>query len=240
MSNVASSRGRRWRWPVLWIGGLAAGLLPGLPAADVPATPPTTVQSGGPADPESPGAAVIQPLESIVPDRKSTPAAQPLSTADARFLQHFRQSAQGRIDVGRLAMAEGLHPCVKKYAERLVEDHRRLVEEMDTLAASRYLSLSTALDAADRKLLAELQRLADASFDRRFADGTRRAQQRDFERVDQRSRQDGDKEIRSLAARTLPMLGEHLHMARDLATMVGGTVDSATPQGAPSPGCAVF
>lgn len=237
MSSAASNRGPS-RLRLNFVGALLVLAALARPAgAEVTAAP----RNGGPADPESPGAAVIKPLESVVPNPSSKTASPPFSAADGRFLQELHRGARGRVDAARIAAAEGMHPCVRKYAERLVDDYGDLIEEIDVLAASRRLSLPDALEPADRKLLAELQRLSAAAFDRRFVQATRDAQQRDLASLRRAAAAGQDKELRSFGDKTLPVLDEHLRMAGDLATMVnGGGPDVVMPQGVASTGCSVF
>lgn len=235
MSNVASRSGLS---VALW-----ALLMPAIAAAQV-VVPSGQPQNGGPADPESAGAAVIRPLESVVPNPRSKGDARSLGADDARFLQQARIALQGRIDAGRLAAEEGAHPCVRKYAGRVVEDHVEIVEEIDIFAASRRLSLSTALAPGDRKLLADLQRLSGPSFDRRFADAMHAAQQQDLAEVRRELAQAQDGELKWLTRKTARAIAEHVDMADVLTTMVGGadsaSSESALPQGYAATGCAAF
>ncbi len=229
MSSVASSRARSWAGVLV--------LLPALACAQVVAPSGRTPAEGGAADPESPGAAVIRPLESVVPNPRSQGQARTLASADAQFLQWARRAAQARVDAARLALNEGAHPCVRKYAGEVAETHVGMIDQMDVLGASRRLTLSTSLEAVDRKLLAALQKLSGPSFDKRFVTAMRSAQQRDLDRL--RKHRAGDDELASLMRDAAPIIAAQLEMARTLTPMVAAP-ESASPEGAPATGCSAF
>lgn len=237
MSSAASSRARSGF--VLRAAGWAAAwvcLWPAMLSAQV--TEPGAT-NGGPADPESPGAAVIKPLESVVPNPASKGARPQLATADGRFLQRAHASLQARIDVSRLAERSGSHPCVTKFAAGVVDDYAELAKELEVLAAARHLALSGPLPAAERQLLAALQQLSGAAFDRRYAEAMRAAQERDLTLVKREGARAADAEIRALAKTLQAKLSERQSMARDLAKVVGGSAAESAGSVAPA-GCAMF
>lgn len=248
MSNVASSRGLRPRFGrpraprrcALGLRRVAAvlALLPAFALAQVVA-PSGRAANGGPADPESPGAAVIQPLESVVPNPRSKGQARAFEAGDARFVQWARRAVQARVDAARLAVNEGAHPCVRKYAAQVAETHVAMIDEIDVLAAARSLTLSTKLEDADGKLLAALQKLSGPSFDRRFVAAMRAAQERDLVRVRRQVAEAQDPELEALTRDAVPTIAEQVDMLRILTPMVAGP-ESTSPQGAPGTGCSVF
>lgn len=234
MSSAASSRAGSLRLAVL-----ALAALPALALAQVVAPSGRTPAEGGPADPESPGAAVIRPLESVVPNPRSKGQARTLESGDARFLQWVRKAAQGRVDAARLALNEAAHPCVRKYAGQVAETHVAMIDEIDVLAAARRLTLSTALAADDRKLVAALQKLAGPSFDRSFVGAMRAAQRRDLAQVKRHIGAARDDELAALLRDSTPMLAEQVEIATLLVPMVAAP-DSTAAEGMPAAGCSAF
>lgn len=231
MSSAANSRA-----PSLRCLATALALLPAFALAQVVA-PSGRAANGGPADPESPGAAVIQPLESVVPNPRSKGQARAFEAGDARFVQWARRATQARVDAARLAVNEGAHPCVRKYAAQVAETHVRMIDEIDVLAAARSLTLSTKLDAADGKQLAALQKLSGPSFDRRFVAAMRAAQARDLVRM--RKHEARDDELQSLMRDAEPTIAVQVDMATTLTPMVAAP-ESASPEGVPATGCSAF
>lgn len=240
MSSAASSRARSGF--VRRAVGLAAVwvcLSPALASAQVAQVTEPGAANGGPADPESAGAVVIKPLESVVPNPASKGPRPPLATADGRFLQRAHASLQARIDLSRLAERSGSHPCVTKFAAGLVDDYAELAKELEVLAAARHLALSGPLPAAERRLLAALQDLGGAAFDRRYAEAMRAALERDLALVRRDGARAADAEIRALAKSLRAKLGERQGMVRDLAAVVGGSGAESAAAVVP-PGCAMF
>jgi len=233
MSSAASNHGSSRRVLVLVLA-----LLPALASAQVVAPSGRTPADGGPADPESPGAAVIRPLESVVPNPRSTGQARTFETADAKFVQWLRRAAQGRVDAARMALNGGAHPCVRKYAGDVAETHVALIDEIDVLAAARRLTLSTKLEPADSKLLAALQKLSGPSFDRRFVAAMRTAQERDLARVRRQAGAARDEELRSLLRNAAPTIATQVDMAVTLTPMVASP--GALPPGTVATGCSAF
>lgn len=233
MSSVASSRASS-RWPIF----AALALVSALASAQVVA-PSGRAANGGPADPESPGAAVIQPLESVVPNPRSKGMARAFEAGDARFVQWARRAAQARVDAARLALNEGAHPCVRKYAAQVAETHVAMIDELDVLAAARSLALSTKLDAADRKLMAALQKLSGPAFDRRFVAAMRSAQKGDLAQMRRQVGAAKDAELESLVRDAVPSIAEQVDMLGVLTPMVAGPA-TTSPLGTPGTGCSAF
>lgn len=232
-----------FRRVTLTVAGVLLLLLSGAAAAQLAATVPPPLQ-GGPADPESAGAVVVQPLESVVPNPRSKNGLPPLAVDETRFVQRLHTGLQGRLDVSRLAAVEGTHPCVRKLGARLLDDYRELAGELDVLAAAREVAVSERPAQPDRRLLRELQKLSGADFDRRATLALRDALADDVAFVRQESAALADKELQALAARVQPLMVEQLRMVRTLVPVVAGTsAETATPGvpgGAALTGCTMF
>src|SRR5262245_36138525 len=101
------------------------------------------------------GLAAQQP--SSTPPSKAHPASQPKSThtaaaktamnADHHFVMEAAEGGMAEVELGKLAADKASNAKVKEFGERMVTDHGKADEELKSLAASKQITLPTALNA---------------------------------------------------------------------------------------------
>jgi putative membrane protein len=105
---------------------------------------------------------------------------------------------------------------VRSFAERMVVDHTKTNAELRTIAERKGVTLSTRWASDRQKSADELAKATGAAFDERYARLMVDDHERDVKEVEKASRDVKDPELRAWASRTLPILQEHLRLARGL------------------------
>lgn len=146
-----------------------------------------------------------------------------LSAADMSFVTTAAGNDLYEIQVSQLAMQRGASAQVKSYAQMLVNHHTTSSNELKTLLAAKGVTPPATLPPDKQAKMAQLSRLNGAEFDREYI---RIAGVQDHATAvtlfEQASRTLGDADLRGFAAKTLPVLRQHLQSAQSIAGGMAG------------------
>ncbi len=138
-------------------------------------------------------------------------------SADAKFMQKAAVGGMYEVEAGKLAAQKGSSDEVKKFGQRMVDDHSKVNDEMKQLAGSKGVTLPTALDRKSKDKIDKLSRLSGAEFDRQYANDMVKDHKEDIKEFSKEANKGKDPDVKALASKTLPTLKEHLKMAQDMA-----------------------
>jgi putative membrane protein len=173
-----------------------------------------------------------------------------MASSDTKFLTNAAHGNMAEVEMGRLASERGGSDTVKQFGQRMVADHGKANDELKQLAQQKGLALPTDVDSKDRKAMDKLSKLSGAEFDKAYAKDMVRDHDKDVKEFQREAKKAHDADVRSWAAKTLPVLEEHQQQARQMSASMGGhtrmgskekksspsTGGSASPATAPSAG----
>jgi putative membrane protein len=140
-----------------------------------------------------------------------------LSTADRKFATTAAMGGMAEVEIARLALTKASSDDVKQYAQKMIDDHTAANAELMQIASSKGLTLPTAPDAKHRAMMAKMEKLSGAAFDREYI---MMAGHKDHSKMEKLFRDEStrgrDADLKAFAAKTLPVVQQHLQMARDL------------------------
>lgn len=182
-----------------------------------------------------------KPPEQQKPGQARNPAgAAPTTLAanEREFLQKTAINGRKEVEMARVATQKASNSEVKKFAERLVEDHTKANQEIEDLArrkgvnipaestapAERAESSESAKSArskgspaqGSRAHMEQLSKLSGEQFDRAFIQRMIESHTKSVAEFERQSKNATDNDIRSLTAKLLPTLKEHLEQARNI------------------------
>ena len=153
----------------------------------------------------------------------AAPSAARLSAADMSFVTTAAGNGLYEIQVAQLAMTRGSNGQVRSYAQMLVNHHTMSSNELKTILAAKGVTPPATLPPDKQAKMAQLSRLNGQDFDREFM---RIAGVQDHSTAvtlfEQASRTLVDADLRAFAARTLPVLRQHLQSAQSIAGGMAG------------------
>jgi putative membrane protein len=179
-------------------------------------------------------------------------ATQSLASSDREFITHVAHNGMMEIDLANLALQKSANEDVKRFAQRLIDDHKAANEKLMTLAQSKGITLpgpatvastsqtnegarqsaniettraaqgQQSTDAKISKAKEKLGRLSGAEFDREYMKMMVKDHEKAVAEFQKQSTQSKDADVQEFARTTLPTLQEHLTMARDIESKVGG------------------
>jgi putative membrane protein len=146
--------------------------------------------------------------------------AQGVSDADREFMQKAAQGGAAEVELGNLATQRASRPVVKEFGAKMVKDHGAANAELATLARAKGVDLPTALDPAHQAVRDRLMAVQGAEFDRLYMQEMVRDHTQDVAEFEKASQSAADADVRAWAAAKLPILREHLALARDVNSQV--------------------
>lgn len=144
-------------------------------------------------------------------------AAEKEPSADAKFMQKAAISGMYEVEAGKLAAQKGSSDEVKKFGQRMVDDHTKVSDEVKQLAGSKGVTLPTALDRKHKGKIDKLSKLSGTDFDREYMNMMVKDHKEDIKEFSKEADKGKDPDVKALASKTLPTLKEHLKMAQDMA-----------------------
>jgi len=139
-----------------------------------------------------------------------------LSTSDTAFMTTAARGGMAEVQMGQLAQQNGRSQAVKNFGQRMVEDHGRANQEMMALAQRKQLTPPSDIGAAHQQTYDNLAKLRGRAFDRAYAQAMIQDHQEDLQAFQTEAQNGTDPDVKAFAARYVPVLQEHLRMARQL------------------------
>ena len=151
-----------------------------------------------------------------------TASSRATTGSDLTFLTEAAVGNMMEVELGQLALKQSSNANVKKFGQRMIDDHSKGNAELQALAAKKGLSLKTDKSAEQKKEITELSKLKGAAFGREYAKLMVKDHEEDVAKF-QAATNFTDADVKAFAAKTLPTLQEHLDMARKLAGETGAS-----------------
>ena len=109
---------------------------------------------------------------------------------------------------------------VRKYAQRLIDDHTKLNARATALARDLKIGVVTGTSKEHKEALLKLTTSTGRDFDRAFVRHMVKGHEEAIKMFETQAKGTTNKEIRTFATEALPTLREHLEMARKLDTQL--------------------
>lgn len=144
-------------------------------------------------------------------------AQSTVAKADADRLIAIAQANMAEVTAGKIALDKASSSEVKSFAQMMIDDHGKGLDETTKIAAAKNITLPSEPDAAHKKMAADLQNLSGAAFDKAYA---KNAGVLDHTKVHAALKNDianaKDPEIKALVTKLEPIVAQHLEMAKKL------------------------
>jgi predicted outer membrane protein len=145
-------------------------------------------------------------------------------------------SNMAEIESARMAQTKSQSEQVKNYAQQMIDDHTKNLNEVRDVAQAKGVTLPTELDRTHKARADKLAALSGEAFDKAYM---AQSGVQDHKKVHSQLRQAAsrvkDPEVKALAARTLPIVDQHLNSAQQLhkntargGSRTQGTTESST------------
>lgn len=134
---------------------------------------------------------------------------------DAEFAVAAADGGMLEVALGKLAEKKGVSAKVKKFGSQMVMDHSKANKELETLAASKQITLPAGMSDKCQKKIAELDAKSGKDFDKAYIDDMVSDHKDDIDEFKKEAEKGHDTEISAWAKGKVPTLEHHLMMAED-------------------------
>jgi putative membrane protein len=158
----------------------------------------------------------------------SSNTSDSLAMADKSFMKKAAQGGLAEVELGQLAQQNGSSSAVKEFGQKMVSDHTQANTELKSVAQQKGMTPPSDLDAHDKKSKEMLSKLQGADFDKAYMQNMVKDHEKDVADFRKEAQNGKDADVKAFAQKTLPILEQHLQMARTVAGQVGATSASTT------------
>ena len=157
-----------------------------------------------------------------------------LDATDRTFVKKAAEGGLAEVEIGQLATQKASSDEVKKFGQRMVDDHTKANDQLKQVASTLGVTLPDKLSAKDEATKDRLSKLSGAQFDRAYMKDMVRDHTKDVTEFRQESKAAKNPEVKNFASQTLPTLEDHLKEAKSIAPKE----TRASNQSKPSPASA--
>ena len=139
------------------------------------------------------------------------------SPADIEFVRKALQGSMAEVQTAQLALQKSSNDQVKQFAQRMIDDHTKMIEQMKPVAAQIGVKLPGGPDKKEKAMYAQLQALSGNDFDQAYV----KAMVKDHKMDDQEFKTEistgQSPVVKDAASKGDPVIESHLEMIQGIA-----------------------
>lgn len=139
-------------------------------------------------------------------------AANTGTTGDTSFMTKAAQGGMAEVELGRMAAGKAQNADVKKFAQKMIEDHSNANTELKSLATKKGVTLPSDVGAEHKATMEKLKALSGAEFDKAYVAAMVEDHKKTVAEFEKESTGGGEADVKAFAAKALPTLKMHLEM----------------------------
>ncbi|UGQ46859.1 DUF4142 domain-containing protein [Massilia endophytica] len=151
--------------------------------------------------------------------------AQSLAGADQKALKDMAMANMAEVEAGKMALQKSQNAEVKAFAQQMVDDHTKGLDEVKKVAAAKNVTLPSELDAKHKAMAKKLDAMSGDKFDRAYLDQAGVKSHKEAHALVTKTQSKAkDAEVKELAAKLQPTIDQHMgHVQQLSASIKGGT-----------------
>lgn len=149
-------------------------------------------------------------------------AAAGSQAADSTFVKEAASGGMMEVELGRMAANQASNEDVKKFGQRMVDDHSKANNELSALAQKKNITLPTEMGKKEQATRDHLAKLNGAAFDKAYMQHMVTDHTKDVREFDRESKSGKDPDVKAWAGQTLPTLQDHLRNAKQVSSELSG------------------
>lgn len=153
----------------------------------------------------------------VVPPSMRTPHAAPAgATQDRKFMEDAAHAGAFEIEASKLALQRKTTLDVRTFAQRMVDDHERVAEELRALADRHGVRVSNE-PSVPQKAKLKILKERRGGFERAYVDEVAVSAHEDAVKLfEKASHEATEPDVKAFAQKVLPQLQHHLSLGKDL------------------------
>jgi putative membrane protein len=139
-----------------------------------------------------------------------------VSSGDRKFMTEAAEGGLAEVELGKVAAQNGGSDDVKKFGQRMVDDHGKANEELKGVASKLGVNLPAEPSKKHRKEMDKLSKLNGDKFDKEYINAMVKDHEKDVKAFEKKAKKADTPEVQQFASATLPTLQDHLNMIKDM------------------------
>jgi len=144
-------------------------------------------------------------------------SAQRAAVSDPLFAAVAAESGLAEVTISEIGVQRATNSELKQFSQRMIDEHNRLNQELMQVAAQKSIALPRTLGASAQFCAQSLAGLSGEEFDRCYAKAQLVAHMEAVSTFEAESERGQDRDLKALAAKTLPRIKDHLAMIKPIA-----------------------
>ncbi|MDB5756189.1 MAG: hypothetical protein JWR56_2617 [Massilia sp.] len=147
----------------------------------------------------------------------ATVSSGALSKGDQKILSDIAVANMAEVNAGKIAVGKTQNADVKAFAQKMIDDHSKALDDVKALAQNKGVTLPSDVDAPHKAMAAKLDKLSGAAFDKAYLANAGVA---DHTKVHTKLKSFAtrakDPDVKALAEKLLPTVDQHLQLAKEI------------------------
>jgi len=139
------------------------------------------------------------------------------SPADLMFVKKALQGSMAEVQVGHLALQKSNNAQVKQFAQRMIDDHSKMIEQMKPVAKQLGVKIPSGPDKKDKMEMAKLQALSGDDFNKAYVEDMVKDHRMDDSDFKQEIAGGQSPLVKDAASKGDPVIESHLQMIEGIA-----------------------
>jgi putative membrane protein len=136
---------------------------------------------------------------------------------DKMFVKKALQGGMAEVQLGQLTLQKSSNDQVKQFAQKMIDDHTKLGEEMKPVAQQLGVSQPDGISKKDTKTIAKLQGLSGPAYDQAYIKDMVKDHKQDLSEFQTEASSGQDQTVKDAANQGSKVIAQHLQMIQQLA-----------------------
>jgi putative membrane protein len=173
--------------------------------------------STGPAGSQQPGATNPATNPSMNPQMNNMQTNGEASPTDRLFVKNALQGGIAEVQLGQLTLQKSNNDQVKQFAQKMIDDHTKLGDQMKPVAQQVGVTVPTQPSKKDKQTMAKLQALSGAAYDQAYIKDMVKDHKQDLSEFQLEASSGQDAAVKDAATQGSQVISQHLQLAQQLA-----------------------
>ena len=136
---------------------------------------------------------------------------------DKMFLRKALQGGMAEVQLGQLALQKSSNDDVKQFAQKMIDDHTKLGDQMKPLAQQMNVKIPDGPSAKDQATMTKLQALNGDAFDKAYIRDMVKDHEKDQKDFKQEAASTSNPDLKQAVTQGEQVITEHLQMIKQIA-----------------------
>ena len=138
------------------------------------------------------------------------------SSKDVSLMRDLAQANLAEIDAGKLALSKAKSDAVKQFAQQMVDEHSKMMQEGAQLASAKGVQMPSSAGVKHQVAKKRLEMGSSENFDKAYMDQMVLDHNQTLELLKKTAAESTDASLKAFAEKAIPHVQQHLDRARQI------------------------